>query len=250
MESSNGGPNANEVAVVIPAAGQGTRMGGTRKQYRTLGDRPLLVQVLLVFERHPSVGHVVVVAPEDQVQDVSDRLQASGTDTLTAVVRGGSSRQVSVRHGLQAVPDPADIVLVHDAVRPFVSGEEVHEVIEAVWHTGAAALAVPVADTLRQGRDHEFGDTVDRTDLYQMQTPQGFRRDWLEEAHRRAASDDVAATDDVELVQRQDRPVQIVEGSRRNFKITTPEDWELAQKLWDGWIRESDQRNVSSSPPA
>lgn len=250
MESSNGGPNANEVAVVIPAAGQGTRMGGTRKQYRTLGDRPLLVQVLLVFERHPSVGHVVVVAPEDQVQEVSDRLQSAGTGTLTAVVRGGSSRQASVRQGLKAVPDPVQLVLVHDAVRPFVSGEEVQEVIEAVWQNGAAALAVPVADTLRGRRQHEFGETVDRTDLYQMQTPQGFRRDWLEEAHRRAASDDVAATDDVELVQRQDRSVQIVEGSRRNFKITTPEDWELAQQLWDGWIRDSDQRNVSSSPSA
>lgn len=245
MTNADSAPKANEVAVLVPAAGEGRRLGGTRKQYRTLGDRPLLAQVLLVFERHPSVGHAVVAAPEDHVQEVSARLKAEGIGKLTAVVSGGASRQESVRRGLRAIPDPVEIVLVHDAVRPFVSQDEVQAVIDAVQAHGAAALALPVADTLRREGDVGFGETVAREGLYRMQTPQGFRRAWLEEAHRSGAADGVAATDDVELVQRRGREVQIVQGSQRNFKITTPADWELAQHLWNGWVAGADWGGAS-----
>jgi len=240
--------DSNEVAVLVPAAGEGRRLGGTRKQFRTLGDRPLLVQVLLVFENHPAVGHIVVAAPENHVSEVSDRLQAAGLSTLTAVVSGGDSRQSSVRHALRAVPAPVKVVLVHDAVRPFVQAQEVQQVIEAVRTHGAASLALPVADTLRRVEDDVFGETVPRDGVYRMQTPQGFRRAWLETAHRQAAAaDEAPATDDVGLVQRAGRAVHRVPGDRRNFKITKKGDWQLAQQLWRAWEQDPDRTSVSPS---
>lgn len=232
--------------MLVPAAGRGRRLGGTPKQFRTLGEHPLLVQVLLLFEQHPAVGHVVVAAPSGRHEAVMDRLQAEGLGTLTAVVRGGEHRQASVRHALRAVPDPVDTVLVHDAARPFVSTAEVRAVVQAIQEHGAAALAVPVADTLRRGEEEAFGDSVPRDDLYRMQTPQGARRAWLEDAHRQAVADDIVATDDVALVRRIGHDVHRVSGSRRNFKITTPEDWALAQHLWPAWIDAPDRLDGSA----
>lgn len=239
--------NRDEVAVLVPAAGQGTRLGGTPKQFRTLGERPLLVQTLLVFEQHPDVGHLVVAAPEDEVEAVSSRLQAEGLSTLTAVVSGGAHRQASVRHALRAVPDTVAITLVHDAVRPFVTADRIRSVVAAVERHGAASLALPVADTLREASEEVFGETVSREGLYRMQTPQGFRRDWLEEAHRAASDSAPTATDDVELVQRRGHEVHVIQGDRRNVKITTPSDWRLAQQLWVPWASDSERRTLSSA---
>lgn len=234
----------DQVAVVVPAAGQGARLGGTPKQFRTLAGRPLLVQVLLVFEHHPAVGHVVVAAPSGQVENVSDRLRAEGLSTLAAVVPGGKNRQASVRHALRVIPDPVETVLVHDAARPFVAAPQVQAVVQAVRDKGAASLAVPVADTLRRG-DDVLGDPVSREGLYRMQTPQGARRDWLEEAHRQAVAHDLVATDDVALLQRIGHDVHYVPGSRRNFKITTVEDWGLAQRLWPAWKDDPDRLSAA-----
>jgi len=234
--SDNSPPDAEgEVVVLVPAAGQGARLGGTRKQFRTLGGQPLLIQTLRAFERHPAVNHVIVAAPPDRVRDSSDALQAVGITKLLAVVSGGASRQESVRLALRAAPTTADVILVHDAVRPFVTAAAIETVIDAVRHRGAAALAVPVADTLRRGAKDTFEETVSRADLYRMQTPQGARRALFESAHRQAARDGFTATDDVELVQQLGHDVRIVTGSARNFKITTPEDWALAQQLWPHW---------------
>jgi 2-C-methyl-D-erythritol 4-phosphate cytidylyltransferase len=239
MDTSPLSERADEVAVLVPAAGRGSRLGGRRKQFRPLGDQPVLVQTLLAFERHPGVGHLVVAAPNEEVREVSDRLQAEGLGKLTAVVGGGDSRQASVRKALRAVPAPVEVVLVHDAVRPFLPAGRITAVVEAVRAEGAAALALPVADTLRRAADDAFGETVSRDGLYRMQTPQGFRRAWLEAAHRRAKAapdGEPAATDDVELVQRSGREVATVRGTPENFKITTPGDWDLARQLWPRWV--------------
>jgi 2-C-methyl-D-erythritol 4-phosphate cytidylyltransferase len=209
----------------------------------------MLVQVLLLFEHHPSVGHAVVAAPTDQVTPLTDRLQSEGLSVLTAVVGGGDSRQASVRHALRAVPDPVETVLVHDAARPFVSAAQVRAVLTHVQTHGAASLAIPVADTLRRGTAEQLGETVPRNDLYRMQTPQGFRRSWLEAAHRHAAAEETLATDDVALVQNIGHDVVPVRGSRRNFKITTPEDWALAQQLWPAWHDDPDRTRLPSDAP-
>ena len=247
MADSSPADHAHEVAVLVPAAGRGARLGGTRKQFRTLGARPLMAQTLLVFERHPAVGHLIVAVPENEVRDVSEMLQAEGLSKLTAVVSGGDSRQSSVRKALRAVPAPVEVVLVHDAVRPFLRPDHVTRVVEAVRAHGAAALSVPVADTLRRTGDDTYQDTIDRSDLHQMQTPQGFRRAWLEDAHGAAVQDGRMATDDVELVQHLDHEVRIVEGSRRNIKITTPADWSLAQQLWPHWVQSAADISAADS---
>jgi 2-C-methyl-D-erythritol 4-phosphate cytidylyltransferase len=224
------------VAVLVPAAGQGLRLGGsTPKQFRQLGGQPLLVQTLLRFEHHPAVDHLVVAAPAAELASLRDVLPAAGLTKLAAIVAGGATRQDSVGAALAAAPEGAGIVLVHDAVRPFITAESISAVIAAVWADGAAALALPMTDTVRRGVEGRFGETVPRAGLYRMQTPQGFRRDWFTAAHAAAVRRGFQATDDVDLVQHLGHSVRIVPGSPRNVKITTPDDWDLARLLWPHW---------------
>jgi len=228
----------SEVAVLIPAAGQGKRLGGTRKQFRSLGGKPLLVQTLLLFDRHPEVDHIVVSAPKETVDILRAELEDAGLSKLTDIVTGGSTRQDSVAAALRVVPKAVDVILVHDAVRPFVERAHISVVIAKVRAEGAAALAVPMADTVRRGEEGQFQETVPRRKLYRMQTPQGFRKSWFEEAHRMAKRLQVQSTDDVDLVQNIGCPVQIVPGGSLNFKITTPDDWELATMIWPYWAQQ------------
>ncbi len=233
----------HKVAVVVPAAGVGRRMGGERKQFRSLGGVPVLVRTLEVFERHAGVDALVVVGPPGEGEALCDELRAHGLTKLYGVAEGGATRQASVGQGLAALPPDTEIVLVHDAVRPFLPADRLSAVIEAAQAHGAAALAVPMADTVRRAKPapaeaggDDFGPTVPRDDLWRMQTPQAFRIDLLREAHARFA--DIAGTDEVELVQRLGHAVRVVPGSALTFKITTPDDWTLAEALWPFWERE------------
>lgn len=231
--------STGQVAVIIPAAGQGTRLGGHRKQFRVLGGKSVLVQTLLVFERHARVDHIVVATPPDAVEPLSDELRRVGISKLFDVVAGGDSRQASVRAALSALPEEVDVVLIHDAVRPFVRMSSVEQVIEKTRQTGAASLALAISDTVRRieaiDGEMRFGDTVPREELVRVQTPQGFRKDWLVEAHGKAVSGKWEATDDVHLVQKLGHAVVPVPGSIMNMKITTPEDWEAALRYWPEW---------------
>lgn len=224
--------DAQRVAVLVPAAGQGTRLGGPRKQFRSLGGEPLLIHTLRVFEEHPLIDSLLVAAPQEAIAPLETELHEAGLTKLVAVVSGGATRQASVRAALHAAPADVGYVLVHDAVRPFVKSRHITAVVTAVRRDGAASLAIPVADTLRRAVGSQFGETVPRESLYRMQTPQAFRRDWFEAAHEQAERRGFLATDDVDLVQRIGKSVQIVEGAPENIKITTPADWELAQVLW------------------
>ncbi|MXW64023.1 MAG: 2-C-methyl-D-erythritol 4-phosphate cytidylyltransferase [Bacteroidetes bacterium SB0662_bin_6] len=220
-------------------------MGGSRKQYRNLGGVPLLVQTLRVFERHPRVDYIVVAAPAGDADWLASDLHTRGFRKIHTVISGGASRQASVAAALDAAPSigsvssDMDIVLVHDAVRPFVPAECIDAVISAALEEGAASLALPVADTLRAVSRGVFAETVDRERLCRMQTPQAFRRDWLEEAHRAARSEERDASDDVALVQDIGRPVVLVEGSALNIKVTTPADYELAGIIQSSFERTS-----------
>ena len=220
------------VAVLIPAGGTGSRLGGQHKQYRRLGDASVLVHTLRVFDQHPDVAHLVVAVPAETRESLLVELGRSGLTKLTAVVAGGQSRCESVRAALTATPPEADILLVHDAVRPFVNARDIRAVVQGVRRSGAAALGIAATDTMRYGIDGRFGETVSRKRLYRMQTPQGFRRDWFERAHHLARERRLSATDDVEIVMHLGHAVEIIAGSWRNLKITTPEDWEFAQLLW------------------
>ena len=217
---------------MVPAAGSGSRMGGETKQFRSLGGAPVLVQTLRAFRQHERVGPIVVVVASGEVSAVGEMLGAHGVGAV--VIAGGLSRQASVGLGLRALPDDVGVVLVHDAARPFVSQRVITDVIAATRQHGAAAAALPVADTLRQGGTGPlFGATVPRDGLWAMQTPQGARAAWLRRAygHTRAV-----ATDEVGLLQTLGYPVRIVGGDARNRKLTHPSDWALAQALWPLWV--------------
>lgn len=208
-------------------------MGGPRKQFREIGGSSILHQTLSLFDVHPHVDVIVVAVPQDESADLPGDLRRAGISKLLDVVAGGATRQDSVAAALSALPPSVDVVLVHDAVRPFLPPERITAVIEAVREYGAAALAVPLTDTLREGNDGAFGATVPRSRLYRMQTPQGCRRDWFETAHRQAQIDGYQETDDVALIQRLGHTIRIIEGTSSNIKITTPEDWDLARALWE-----------------
>lgn len=246
------GPNrsdmADSVGVVIPAAGSGERMGGERKQLRTLGGHPVWLQTLVPFLRIDAVRRIVLVVDPELTAGMRSELRSAGQnadrvpDRMGEVVEfadGGVTRFASVRAGVRAlsVPSerasvaPPEWVLVHDAVRPFVRQTEIERLIAAMREHGAAALAVSAVDTLRRVAHERFADTVPRDDVFRMQTPQGAARDWFLEAYDEEAGG-ASISDEVELLQRAGRAVRLVRGSARNFKITTPADWELAQALW------------------
>ena len=212
-------------------------MGGVPKQFRLLGEAPVLVQTLRAFERHPAVGRCIVATAESEVAVVEAMLASYGLDAR--VVSGGATRQESVGRGLTALPDEVEVVLVHDAVRPFIAAERIAAVIKAVQEHGAAALAVPVADTLRRGDAGTFGDTVERADLWRMQTPQAARLRLLREAHAQATAEGFLGTDEVELLQRAGHAVRLVEGDAHHLKLTHPGDWAIAEVLWQRWAHES-----------
>ncbi|MCY3486807.1 MAG: 2-C-methyl-D-erythritol 4-phosphate cytidylyltransferase [Bacteroidetes bacterium] len=218
------------VAVIIPAAGSGSRLGGLPKQMRLLGDAPMLLHTAQVFDRHPAVSCLVVVGPPKNLDLIEGML--TSLKKPYQVVAGGATRQKSVQAGLKAVSDSTSIVLIHDAARPFVSAQIITKVIESTEIAGAAAVAMPVTDTVRYGEEGSFTNTISRDELYAMQTPQGFKYDLLQQAFCQAEGVS-QATDDVALMGHIGQPVRIVEGDRWNVKITTQSDWEWAQQVWE-----------------
>jgi 2-C-methyl-D-erythritol 4-phosphate cytidylyltransferase len=173
---------------------------------------------------------LIVAAAPSHVGVVAALVAAYGV--TATVVAGGAARQASVGYGLAAVPETTELVLVHDAVRPFVTADRIADVVAAARAEGAAALAVPVADTLRGFVEGVFAERVEREGVWGLQTPQPARLDWLREAYAAAARDGFVGTDEVALLQHAGRPVRLVEGDVRNFKLTHRADWALARALW------------------
>ena len=214
------------VTVIFPAAGEGRRMNaGKNKVLLELLGRPILVQTLLRFSECASVDDFIVVVGEEDVEKVTTTLAKTGGLKPFRVVAGGSERQYSVRNGIAALHPDTEIVLVHDAARPLVSVKTIEAVVAEAWRSGAAIAAVRAKNTIKIVRgDGVVESTPERAKLWEVQTPQGFRRDILEEAYRRAEAESFLGTDDAGLVERLGLPVRVVEGSYRNIKVTTPED--------------------------
>lgn len=207
--------------------------GDPAKQFRTLGGQPVLVRSLEALAAAPEVGGAVVVVADEEVAHVREMLAASPVAAFVReVVAGGATRQASVARGVAAVPEEVEVVLVHDGVRPFVRPEDVSAVVRAIREHEAAALAVPVADTLRQSGGEMFGETVPREGLWRMQTPQGARRRLLVDALARAEREGWTGTDEVAVLQRGGHRVALVPGDERNLKLTRPADWALAEAIW------------------
>jgi 2-C-methyl-D-erythritol 4-phosphate cytidylyltransferase len=215
------------VAVLIPAGGIGTRLGRrTPKQFLRLGGATILATTLRHFTSHPAVAAVVVAAPAAHVARTRALLRSR---RAVEVVAGGATRQESVWCALQAAPASAEIVVVHDAVRPFITRALLDAVVAAAAAGGAAICALPIAETVKRVRDGVVEATLDRAGLWAVQTPQAFRAPLLREAHEKARRDGVVGTDDAMLVERLGQPVRVVPGLAGNVKITTPEDLRRAR---------------------
>jgi 2-C-methyl-D-erythritol 4-phosphate cytidylyltransferase len=222
------------IVAVVPAGGTGKRMGaGAPKQFLMLGGVPLMAHALRALERAPSVTEIVLVVPKaEQARALSEVVERHGFKKVRKVVPGGATRQESVHHGLNEVDEDVEIVVVHDAVRPFVTEDLIERSIEAARKHGGAIAAVPMKDTPKQvGPDGLIQRTLDRHELWLAQTPQTFRRALVVEAYRKADVDRLHATDDAALVERLGHQVAIVQGSWDNMKITTPEDMILAEAM-------------------
>jgi len=222
------------VAVIIPAAGTGSRTGlKTPKPFIRIAGIPLILHALRTFQRHRAVTHIQPVMPEELFPPFHRRvMKRYPLGKCASPVAGGPERQDSVFNGLKALADDIEIVVVHDAARPFVSSAIITRVIETAVRDGAALAAVPVQDTLKRAPRNSLVDsTVDRSHLWRAQTPQAFRASLLRTAHARAASEGYRGTDDASLVEHLGLPVRVVEGSARNLKITTADDIALARAL-------------------
>ena len=219
---------------IVPAAGSGNRMGRElSKQYLALGGMPLLVHTLNVFERCPLVDALLVVVPPSDVEAVrTEMLPRWSLKKLAGVIPGGKERQDSVRAGIEALERETELVVIHDAVRPFITVELIENCIRAAAEEGAATVGVPVKDTVKEvGADGRVMRTCDRNLLWLTQTPQAFRRDIIENAHRAAVRDGYRGTDDTSLVERLGIAVRMIRGDYGNIKITTPEDLVIAEAL-------------------
>jgi 2-C-methyl-D-erythritol 4-phosphate cytidylyltransferase len=200
------------------------------KQFRPILGVPMLLRALRPFLSHPQVDHVVVTLPPGPAHDPPDWLSRLLGERLR-VVAGGPTRAASVRAGLDALRRPVAIVLVHDGARPFVSRETIDGVIARARAGVGAVAAVPVTDTVKDVAERRITRSLARERLWRAQTPQGFPRAMLERAYAALANGDVAPTDDAELCERAGLPVEIVPDSPHNLKVTTPDDFRLAEAL-------------------
>lgn len=207
--------------------------GAVPKQFLSLGGEPLVVHSLRVLQAARAVDEIILAVPEPDLDYcMNDLVGRHGFSKVKRVVSGGRERLDSVRHALEQVPEETEIVMVHDAVRPFLTEQMVNDVLAGAGKHGAAIIALPMRDTVKQvGPDHIIRQTVDRRPLWLAQTPQAFRRQWLQEAHRKAHAEGVQATDDAFLVEWLGHPVAVVEGSGENIKVTRPEDMVIAEAI-------------------
>ncbi len=227
------GPKAQKLAVVIPAGGVGTRFGGRLpKQFVRLGRGSILTETVAHFTRHPAVIAIVVAAPEIHVERTRRALAPVTRRAPVMVVQGGGMRQDSVWLALQAVPGHADMIVVHDAVRPLITRGLIDAVVGAAAESGAAVCALPITETIKRVQQDMVETTLDRSELWAVQTPQAFRAPLLREAHEKARRDGVVGTDDAMLVERLGHQVRVVRGLVENVKITTPEDLRRARRAW------------------
>jgi 2-C-methyl-D-erythritol 4-phosphate cytidylyltransferase len=201
------------------------------KQLLPLGGRSVLVRSIEKLVNTPEIRRIVVAASALSADAVREWMDCRPSGIPVVVVEAGEERQDTVYRGLQAVPEDCGIVLVHDAVRPFISVAKISETIAAAAVNGGAILAVRPKATIKRGQGGRAAETLDRNLLWEVQTPQAFRRDVLLRAYESAMKDRFYATDDAALVERLGLPVVVVEGEETNIKITTPFDWMTAERL-------------------
>jgi 2-C-methyl-D-erythritol 4-phosphate cytidylyltransferase len=218
------------VVAIIPAAGVGIRMGGAMpKQFLSLDGVPIFIHTLRKFAASEGIDEIyLALRPEDMDRAATDIHHEHFTKPVHLVV-GGSSRQQTVRRALDEVPAATELLIVHDAVRPFIELELIQRVTEAARKDGAAILGIPSVDTVKQVERQTILGTIPRERIVLAQTPQAFQYAILKEAFARAEADGFNGTDESSLVERLGHSVTVLMGSDRNIKITKPSDLPLAR---------------------
>ena len=218
---------------VIAAGGQGVRMGKNQpKQLLELGGTSILERTLQPFMDCPEINQIVIVSAEGIIGNIESMIrQKPFCDKPVTVISGGSERQQSVSMGIKALDETIDIVVVHDAVRPFITDKLITECCHAAEKYGSVSVMRPITETVKVVKDSVVVNTPDRSTLWITQTPQAFRKELIEYAHKRAVADNFFGTDDCMLVERLGHTVHIIEGSDMNIKITTPIDLNAAEAI-------------------
>ncbi|MBZ5559923.1 MAG: 2-C-methyl-D-erythritol 4-phosphate cytidylyltransferase [Acidobacteriia bacterium] len=219
-----------QVTAIIAAGGRGQRVGGEQlKQLLPVGGRPILERSVSAFLAHPAVHEVVVALPASLVENPPDYLRQ--TTKPIRLVGGGARRQDSVANAFRASAASSEVIVIHDAARPFASADLIARTIAAAAESGAALAAVASRDTVKRASDHTVVETIPRETIFLAQTPQAFRRDVLQSALALGARENSEATDEAALAERAGHRVQLVDGEATNIKITTPEDLMIAEAI-------------------
>jgi 2-C-methyl-D-erythritol 4-phosphate cytidylyltransferase len=223
----------SKVAVILPAAGQSSRFRDKEKKpFVNLDGRPVALRTIELFANRDDVCQTILVIADADEDLCRRRLGPSLAFMNVQIAKGGAERHDSIANALKMLKPEAQFVAIHDAVRPCLTQEQLAGVFATAQQTGAAILAVPVHDTLKKvGQQHKIESTVPRQGLWLAQTPQIFRRDWLEEAYAKRAALGKNITDDAQLVEAAGHPVQVVDGYLTNIKITTKSDIYLADAI-------------------
>jgi 2-C-methyl-D-erythritol 4-phosphate cytidylyltransferase/2-C-methyl-D-erythritol 2,4-cyclodiphosphate synthase len=215
-----------KAGAIIPAAGEGRRMGGVPKLFLPLGGKPLILHTLRPFLQNPNIKEIVVAVRGEDLEKTKDILKG----LPVKVIVGGKVRQETVRLALEAIDESLELLAIHDGARPFLSSQLLQACLEAGEKFGAIVPALPIYDTIKKG-DEWVERTISREGLYTVQTPQVFRAELIKEAHRKAYEDGYVGTDDASLVERMGIKVRMIRGEKTNIKITDPEDLEIAERL-------------------
>jgi 2-C-methyl-D-erythritol 4-phosphate cytidylyltransferase len=225
------------IAAIVPAAGLGTRMGADQpKQFLELDGLPLIIFTLRRLATCPAITDFFISTRADDIMSLQDKVAKAALGRPARVVHGGDTRQQSVANALAQVDPSTEIVLVHDAVRPFVTREQIERLVTEARARGAAILGIPAIDTVKEVKRASLPEdvalisaTIPRERIVLAQTPQAFSYSLLRDAFRKAQQDDVTASDEAALVERFGHDVFVVHGSDRNIKITRPSDMDLAR---------------------
>lgn len=222
-----------KVCAIVLAAGKGSRMGGkVKKQFLNLDDKPILYYALKAFCDNTFIDEIVLVTAEEEMDYCrKDIVEKYELNKVSAIVQGGSERQESVFNGLKSMEN-CDIVLIHDGARPFVTDEIINLGIRYAELHGACTCGVMPKDTIKIKNQEQFSkETLDRSSLVAVQTPQCFKYDIIYSCHNKLSLDNISVTDDTMVVEKYGYEVYLYDGSYNNIKITTPEDLVLAERI-------------------
>ncbi|ALS80133.1 MULTISPECIES: 2-C-methyl-D-erythritol 4-phosphate cytidylyltransferase [Planococcus] len=224
--------------VVLPAAGSGKRMKADKnKLLLELFGKPIFLYTLDVFQQDPNCDAIWLAVKEQEQELIEDYVKRYNLTKVQGYATGGVERQDSVRACLEVIP-PCGVVLVHDAARPFIDQKVIAQLAETAQQSGAAIAAVPVKDTIKKAENGVITETVDRNQLWMIQTPQAFRYSLILEAARIAHKDGFMGTDEAMLVERLNQPVAIVESTYENIKMTTPDDLIYGKAILESRLQE------------